>query len=127
LGPRRGARRHTPATEERLALRHDIRRRIADIETGNSAPFHLAGDEAARICIAKGKRFRWSAHEREIANAIPKHQRAAGERTQDIDDDRNAARVRGAREQTPSFNSHCCHSNGRACVTFWWRDTRGAR
>jgi hypothetical protein len=71
------------------------------------APFHFTRDEAVGICVAKGERFLRCAHEREITNPISKHQRAAGERTQDVDDHRYAARLRGAREQAPSFNSHC--------------------
>ena len=80
---------------------------VADIETVYFPPFHFARDEVVRICVAKGERFLRRAYEREITNAISKHQRAAGERAQDVDDHGNAARLRRTREQAPSLNFHC--------------------
>jgi len=106
LCARRRACGHTPAAEECLTLRDDIGRRIADIETVYFAPFDFAGDKAVGICTAKCKRFLRRAHKREIANAISKHQRAAGERAQHVDDNRNTARVRRTGEQAASFNFH---------------------
>ena len=42
----------------------------------------------------------------EIADAVMKHERAATERAQHVDDDDDAARVGGTGEQAPAFDLH---------------------
>src|SRR2546423_12238637 len=64
-----------------------------------------------RIAIAKAERLLGCSHEREIADAVVEHQRAAAEGAQDVDDYNDAARVGGAGEQAATLNLH------RAIVT----------
>jgi len=106
LRPRRRSCRHAPPAEERLPFRGDLRRRVADVEPFDLDAFHLARNEIIPIALAESERLLRCLHERHVANAVMKHQRAAAEGAQHVDDDDNAARVGGAGQQTVPSHDH---------------------